>query len=420
MLNLSGYQGLDEELLVDTSEGQRRYLLISPNGQHIKLAPGAYNLLKSVHEGHSFEELAQKFSRHGKRNLTSEEIKTIYGQVAQRVANIAKQDGRLNLPPGFWLRLKILPAGYVQPIARILSAAYRPLFAAPLFMFIIVTIGWMSLSSTEPKVDGLSMWIGYLLFVLSLAAHEFGHASACAYFGAKPNDIGFAFYLLYPAFYSDVTAAWRLSRWQRVVVDLGGTFFQFSFMGLCVLAYAQWQWPALWIAFNFALYGAVFSLNPIFRFDGYWMLADALGVTNLSKQPHILIRHLLDKIRGRPTKPLPWPRWLVVVLTVYTPLSIFVWAYYLWWIMPWISQRIIEFPQLTTRVAETITVTGFTNELLDPILDLLATLFMLVMIGFALWRLLKLPVVRLRSQLLIRRARQEAVRQQALDPSSQS
>ena len=45
-------------------------------------------------------------------------------------------------------------------------------------------------------------------------------------FGALPDRIGIGIYVIYPALFSDVTAAWRLSRGQRVLVDLGGSYFQ--------------------------------------------------------------------------------------------------------------------------------------------------------------------------------------------------
>ena len=62
--------------------------------------------------------------------------------------------------------------------------------------------------------------------------HETGHAAACAYGGGRPGAIGFGVYLLFPAFYTDVTDSYRLSRGGRLRTDLGGLYFNV----LCLIA----------------------------------------------------------------------------------------------------------------------------------------------------------------------------------------
>ncbi len=61
----------------------------------------------------------------------------------------------------------------------------------------------------------------------------------------------------------------------------------------------------------------LFTLNPVFKFDGYWFLADALGVTNLAAQPLRISHYFLNKFRKRPVKPLPWPPIILIILTLY-------------------------------------------------------------------------------------------------------
>ncbi len=67
------------------------------------------------------------------------------------------------------------------------------------------------LSFDSPK----DFWLGYLLFLLSIVIHEFGHAGASVKYGASPAGIGFALYLIFPVFYSDVTVSWKLKSKQR-------------------------------------------------------------------------------------------------------------------------------------------------------------------------------------------------------------
>jgi putative peptide zinc metalloprotease protein len=86
-------------------------------------------------------------------------------------------------------------------------------------------------------------------------------------------------------------------------------------------------------------------LNPIFRFDGYWMIADALGIHNLSQQPSRLLGHLWKKIRGRPPKPLPWKPWVTAFLSLYSVLSFAIWGLFIWFVLPFFAERIVTYPE---------------------------------------------------------------------------
>src|SRR5204862_4799927 len=68
------------------------------------------------------------------------------------------------------------------------------------------------------------------LVVLSAALHECGHATGCRYGGARPGVMGVGIYLVWPAFYTDVTDAYRLGKGGRLRTDLGGVYFNIVFM----------------------------------------------------------------------------------------------------------------------------------------------------------------------------------------------
>ena len=56
------------------------------------------------------------------------------------------------------------------------------------------------------------MLLTFGLMVVSASFHEFGHAAACRYSGGRPGGMGCGLYLVWPAFYTDVTDAYRLDR----------------------------------------------------------------------------------------------------------------------------------------------------------------------------------------------------------------
>lgn len=338
---------LAERLVLDTSEGQTTYLLIGRNKSHIKLSSGAYHLLRSINSGLSFDALAENLSARQGRAVTADEVKAAYKHVTDRVEAIESRDEQT--PVGFLFRLQILPEDIVNKISAPLSYAFHPA-AAALLLGVILAAATLAVGHglfadfsrylSRPS----SFWAGYGLFLVSLIFHEFGHASACAHYGARPSGIGFTTYLIYPAFYSDVSAAWRLKRHQRVVVDLGGVFFQLVVGSAYVFLYFVYGWDALKAAALMIVGNCLFSLNPIMKFDGYWVVADALGVVNLGHQPRRIFRYLLGRARGIAVKPLPWSGIVTTTLVCYSALSFTFWALFMVMVLPYFWRLLSLYP----------------------------------------------------------------------------
>jgi putative peptide zinc metalloprotease protein len=111
--------------------------------------------------------------------------------------------------------------------------------------------------------------------------HEFGHASACHYGGAQPGAIGAGLYLLFPCFYTNVTDAYRLNRAGRLRTDFGGVYFNCIFIIGLAIGYAETGFPPLLVAVLATNLELVQQLLPTLRFDGYYIVADLVGVPDL-------------------------------------------------------------------------------------------------------------------------------------------
>lgn len=337
--------GTGGSVVVDTSEGRPSYLWIGKNGSHIKLSQSAYHLLQSVATGISFDMLAERLSQQQQSSVTPAEVEAAYRHVVERIEKIEELDrDPKRLPFGFWLRIPCLNADIVNRIAQWLSLAYTPLFAGCALAIVVIVAALMLSQGRALNLGKEVFWWGFLLFQISLVFHEFGHASACARYGVRPRDIGIAIYWIYPVFYSDVTTAWQLKRWQRVVVDLGGVFFQLIVGALFACGYFLFGWQPLKLAFLMVVHSCLFSLNPIFKFDGYWVVADALGIVNLGQQPRRIVGYLLDRMRKRETKPLPWPTPIIGALILYTLVCVGFWCYFIWHLMPVMWRQVYGYP----------------------------------------------------------------------------
>jgi hypothetical protein len=93
--------------------------------------------------------------------------------------------------------------------------------------------------------------------------------------------MGAGVYLVWPAFYTDVSDAYRLDRRGRLRTDLGGVYFN----AIAVLvAAALYAWTGFAPLAVYVVAGQLETLHqflPFIRLDGYHLVSDLAGVPNL-------------------------------------------------------------------------------------------------------------------------------------------
>jgi len=197
-----------------------------------------------------------------------------------------------------------------QDATRVVAAALAPLFHP---VVVVVLVGsllaadtWLvrSASLDTAVADTLRtppvMLLLLAILLGSTLFHEFGHAAACRYGGATPGAIGVALYVVYPAFYTDVTQSYRLGRAGRVRTDLGGVYFNaISALALTAL-YSQTSYAPLLLAIVLVHLELVQQLLPLARLDGYFIVADLIGVPDLFSRVGPILSSLVS---GRVASP---------------------------------------------------------------------------------------------------------------------
>ncbi|TRX00154.1 peptidase, M50 family protein [Flavobacterium gawalongense] len=136
-----------------------------------------------------------------------------------------------------------------------------------------------------------SEWL--LLFFLSFVGvtfHEFGHASAAHYFGAKHGGIGGGFYLFMPVYFADVTDIWKLPKSQRIIVNLAGMYFELIYTIFLISIGLIFQNHLVILLACIYSISITHSLNPFARSDGYWILSDALEKPNLMQHGYLKLK----------------------------------------------------------------------------------------------------------------------------------
>lgn len=132
-----------------------------------------------------------------------------------------------------------------------------------------------------------AMW---LTFVLLKLIHEFGHGYACRKFNCAVPEMGVYLILGTPCAYVDATATWMLgNRWKRIVVGLAGMYFESFVAAAAALLWAfTGPGPLHNLAYNVFLLAGVttvlFNINPLMRYDGYYIFSDLVDVPNLRQR----------------------------------------------------------------------------------------------------------------------------------------
>lgn len=153
---------------------------------------------------------------------------------------------------------------------------------------------------------GFLNWEGALAFGAALTFvkvfHEAGHALACRHFGLRVPSIGVAFIVMWPVMYTDATEAWRLtSRRARLAIAAAGMLTELS-----IACYATLLWVLLpdgvlrsavfTLATTTWVMSLAVNLNPLMRFDGYYLFSDAVNIPNLQERGFELARNRLRHV----------------------------------------------------------------------------------------------------------------------------
>jgi putative peptide zinc metalloprotease protein len=299
------------------------------DGQMVQLGPLMYALLEAA-DGHSgIPALARSMSeRLGRRFGEAHVTRLIEKLAAQGLLAGSEHRAPPRRSPLLALRFKVLVTN--PDITRRLTAPFAFLFrpwvmwpslGAFVFVcwFVLVHKGVAPATAQAFHSPGLLLLV-FGLGVLSAAIHEFGHAAACRYSGATPGGMGAALYLVWPAFYTDVTDAYRLDRRGRLRVDLAGLYFNALVAVVTMAVWLAVRTDALLLLVALQLLQMVRQLSPVIRADGYHILSDATGVPDLFAHLGPTLRRLVPG-RREPSALKGWARvlvtaWVLVIVPV--------------------------------------------------------------------------------------------------------
>jgi putative peptide zinc metalloprotease protein len=307
--------------------GERWYVLFDPfSNQYYRLHPSAYEFVARLNPSQTVEEVwklamardpdgapgqeevIQLLAQLYHANLLHFELPADSAKLFERYKERKQQIRKATLMSIMFFRIPLLdPDGLLRRLVPFIRLLVSPLGAAL----------WVGVVAAAVKVviDNFALlWVQgqgilslpnlpllYLALILIKTLHEFGHAFAVRRFGGEVHTMGVMFLIFNPLPYMDATAAWAFrSKWRRVLVGASGMITELFVAALAVFAWAN-TGPGLIhsLAYNMIFVASVstilFNINPLLRFDGYYLLLDLLDIPNLQQKANQHLRHLVER-----------------------------------------------------------------------------------------------------------------------------
>lgn len=296
---------------------KEEFIIQTPAGRRFRISRLAKDILQQMDGQTTLQQISQQLHSQS-ITISEEQLSRLIDKQYSRLGVFANhqlgpaestepktKEGR----SAFLLYWNLIPQKYVVSVSRQFGFFYQ--YSVALLgvaaIFVSHYLVYTKYASPQFLSHASFLWV-LMLCLLSILAHEFGHAAAVSRYGGTPGDIGFALYLLMPSFYADVSEIWRFPRRQRMVVDVGGVYFQQLVFAGFALTGALTSAPEFFIACRLIDLMALLTLNPIFQFDGYWLLVDYLGLPNLYRLALNYLKYSIKNLFSRHKETIVLPR----------------------------------------------------------------------------------------------------------------
>jgi len=159
------------------------------------------------------------------------------------------------------------------------------------------------------SLKGMAIYGGVLVGVKLI--HELGHAYQAKKLGCKVPTMGVAFMVLIPLLYTDTTDAWKIkNRRDRFKIAVAGVKTELYLALISTFMWSVVPDGALKTAFFLVatstwITSLLINMSPFMRFDGYYAMADMLGMDNMQTRAFAFGKWRLRKILFGIDSPMP-------------------------------------------------------------------------------------------------------------------
>ena len=306
------------------------------DGQTLQVTPLLYALLEAVDGRRTPEEVAAVLAARTGKPVTADNVRTLVEDQLRPLGLLTRADGsepelkRSNPLLGLRGKVAVTDPSRTRALTDPFRVLFLPVVWVPLVVGFLALTWWLffdqglAKSAKDAFDRPLLLLLVFAVTVFSAGFHEFGHAAAARKGGAQPGVMGAGIYLMWPAFYTDVTDSYRLGRVGRLRTDLGGLYFNAIVAVAITGAWWATGWDALLLVVVTQILQMMRQIMPLVRFDGYHVLADLTGVPDLYSRIGPILGSLWPPRWNkdpRVTQLKPWTRavvtaWVLVTVPV--------------------------------------------------------------------------------------------------------
>ena len=299
--------------------GRSYWIVKDPVGmKYFRFQDEEYFILKNLDGTKSLETIKEEFeAEFPPQKITLEEIQSFVGQLHQSnliVANVPDQGHELLKRRKKRRRQEILgacsnilairfkgvdPNRFFDKLLPWVRWMFHPvvLWGCLLLMLSALLLVGIEFDHFRAKLPEFKQFFGpgnLLLLSVTLfftkVLHEFGHGLSCKVLGGECHELGVMILVLTPCLYCNVSDSWMLpSKWKRAGIGVAGVFVECTLAAICT-----WIWwftkenmlhyICLNVMFLSSVSTIIFNINPLLRYDGYYILSDILEIPNLRQK----------------------------------------------------------------------------------------------------------------------------------------
>ena len=269
---------------LDLGRPEPSYLVQVPGRKPLKADRFLHRVLTLMDGRHSFQAIAAEGSIDGRPPISRSALIRLVERELIPAGVVVMSTGRevSNPPPPD----VPAPQGWLGPPTAVL----QHLISVPAFLilapFIVAAHAWLyhDLLTRSPDLGLSGLTPRDLVFLLAVTlavipVHELGHLAAFRRFCGNHGWLSLRVGSSFPGTVAVVTSAWQLPRFQRLVVDLGGAWFQLTVAAAAAVIYVAVRSPGIPLAVYLSEIGLLLALLPLPGRDGDWVLKDLAGWT---------------------------------------------------------------------------------------------------------------------------------------------
>ncbi len=296
---------------------------------YLRLSPSEYKLWQSMDGETTVQDLiVENFMTTGEfahstvvrlvdllywKHMLSDPPTAVWRQINQEISKRSWRY-RLSLPAQ---KIMNQPLGY-DGLDKYITLIYKYggflFFTRPvqILLVLVSVLGLLAFSQVIRNPNNIffggglirSIVLIWLAALLPIFIHEMGHALTVKHYGREVPRGGVMLYFGMPAAFVETTDIWLEPKRARLSVTWNGPYTGLIIGGLCAILI--YLYPSASInSFLFKMLGVayatvLFNVNPLLKYDGYYLLSDWLEISSLrERSTSFLSRNFLGKLLSR-------------------------------------------------------------------------------------------------------------------------